>query len=195
MEDSNEIVHLAFQYSESEYISAARFYYRRFRHIGLRMAVSAFAVLVGMFGEAFYGDSGLWFALIFFGIILFALNTAIYFNNPRAHFRKHPFIRQRYEVEFSDDGIKFRTEETESKYKWGFYRRVIETSKHYYLLYEGNWFSLIPKRAFQTLAEEQKFRSLLKQHVDPRIDRDKIDGWTNKSEEYVPRSLEPPDWR
>src|SRR5437667_5302874 len=130
------------------------------------MAVAALATLAGTLGEVMFGDSILWFLVIFFGVLLLMLNAAIIYNNPRAVYRKHPFLRQRYEIEFSEVGIEFRTTDTQSKYKWNFYKQIIETDENYFLLYEGNWFSLIPKRAFNSALDEQTFRSLLKRHVD-----------------------------
>src|SRR5436190_1403113 len=108
MEQSNDIIHLSFRYAEGEYIAVARTYLRRVRRFTLRSLTGPLVILLGMGSSILFGDSNISFAFVFLGVILSALYAVAYFQNPKALYRKHPFLKQPYEVDVTDEGLSFR---------------------------------------------------------------------------------------
>ena len=87
---------------------------------------------------------------------------------PRLAFRYEPKFRDEYPLMFSPNGIRFQAAHIDSRLDWNFYTRVL-VDAHSYLLYWGSrTFTVIPRRVFQSTAEQRSFEELLAQHV-PKI--------------------------
>jgi hypothetical protein len=112
---------------------------------------------------------------------------------PRSYFRGDPKFRDEYTLTFTDAGIDFKTENMSAKIAWSFYTGVIENESFYLLVYGNNIHSVsvIPKRAFRDSKQEATFRQMLRRHVDSNLKLTEGE----RAEEYVPKSLQPPDWR
>lgn len=78
----------------------------------------------------------------------------------RSHFAKHPNLQQPFQVDITDDGIRFASVHGVLDLRWSAYTKVIET-KNLFVLYQGDCdFSFLPKRAFPQGGLEE-FRDLL----------------------------------
>jgi len=113
---------------------------------------------------------------------------------PRRYFRGDPKFRDEYHLTFSDAGIEFQTLNMSSMIAWSFYTGVIENDKFYLMKYGNNIHSvsMIPKRAFADSRQESTFRQMLRRNLDPKL---KLSAAERENQEYVPKNLQPPDWR
>lgn len=191
-----EPINLTYKYTEAEYTSAARFFYARSIHTKFNLTISIIAILSGIIGVTLTGDSIVWFLLMFVGVILMMLSGYAHFITPRQHYQRNPKFREQYHLQFSEDGLLFRSDNLESRLEWGFYSTAWETPQFFFLLYGKDMFTLIPKRVFTNKAQETAFRDFLKRKVDLGI---KLYNLTYKDTvelngEYEPPQS-PPDWR
>jgi hypothetical protein len=191
-------VELSFTYTEEEYTSAARSFYRRTTdtkftwYLGFGVFVAAM-LIVALAGDPYLGG-------FLLGAGLFGLAARYYTERvqPGRLFRSNPKFREEYRLTFSEEGVHFRSKGVESKLAWDFYSKVWETRDFYFLVYDVEMFSLVPKRVFRGPSQEFAFRELLRRKlghgaeaaaaVPPGVAGRRLEG------EYVPPA-EPPDWR
>ena len=115
---------------------------------------------------------------------------------PRRYFRGDPKFRDEYHLTYTDAGIEFKTAHANGSFAWSFYNDVIENDALYLLVYGNDIrsISIVPKRAFRDSGQESAFRELLRRHVNHKLKLSEGEG-EGAPTEYVPKSLEPPDWR
>jgi YcxB-like protein len=193
----SNVVEIQFTYTEAEYAEAARHYMNKTYQ-------TRFGLILGLL--VFFGGAGIW-ALdgdSLFGPICLALGALLllvsgnsYFVIPQRIYKRNPQLREEYRLQFSDEGIAFHTKGVDSALRWSLYKEVWETERFYFLLYGKDAFSLIPKRAFAGGWQERAFKEMLQRHIAPSSDNQKSLAAAKKEQptEYVPKSLEPPDWR
>ena len=191
----SQAVTLRFKYTEAEYVAAVRQYFDPFR----AKFTAVFGVLLlalGVFASLVSEDSiAPWF-LIIAGLLALGMFYLNYYAAPRRWFRRAARPREEYTLHYSDAGIVFHAKDIDSTLQWSLYQAVCETEQFYFLIYGKDMFSVIPKRAFTSAEQEQAFRDLLRRHVDPQVTAAQLsDCAQGQVEEYVPKSLEPPDWR
>ncbi len=99
-------------------------------------------------------------------IILFGLIT---YANPLLawRIRRDPKILSEQTWEFSDAGVRLRSEHGDATNAWSAFPRVGEDRQFFYLYPSAsqNMFHPIPKRALFTVADESRLRDLLKQKI------------------------------
>lgn len=187
------MVQLRFSHTEMEYISAVRFY--MFHSMETLARLIAFYVLISvgflLLNVVLDFVLPLWANIALILCIGVAWFHAYLVDLPRRYFRSDPKFRAEYDLTFTDAGIQFKTPDISSSIAWSLYTRVIENDRFYIMIYGKNIpsLSIIPKRAFRDSKEETVFRQMLRRHIDQTL---KLD---DSEREYVPASLQPPDWR
>jgi hypothetical protein len=74
-------------------------------------------------------------------------------------------------TDFHDWDLRpIRTAHIDSKLQWSTYSRALVDIYSYVLYYASRYFTVIPKRVFQSAEQQQAFEQLLTQHV-PEIVR------------------------
>jgi len=189
-------VRLEFQYSEAEYLSASRLLFFSTPQVIARLIVVGLLLLLGagLFSLLLTESFVLWASLLFVVVIEGALFYNVLLASPRKYFRGDSKFQDRYELTFSDEGIKVKTSQIDSKLAWTLYTRVIEGSDMYVLVYgkEVRIMTAVPKRVFINKEEEQHFRELVARHIHDHSGLKQI---PPSEVEYKPTSLTPPDWR
>jgi hypothetical protein len=156
-----ESIDIRFKYTEKEYADAIRWYYLKASRIRFDFIVGILLTLIG---------SMLWFTdqkniiyivlivagVLFLGILIFAINI-----NPAKTFRNEPKFRDEYFLNFSSEGIVFKTKHISSTLEWNHYIRFNESEKVYYLVYGQFMLTIIPKSAFKTKKDEEEFKRIL----------------------------------
>lgn len=161
-------VTLQFQYSEDEYVAAVHSFYNHTFHIRTYIIALGVVLLAGLY---------LWFstgeAVVFFGLAVFLLIVTtplvFYFVTPRTHFRREARFHNTYRLRFAEEGIEFKTEHVHSKLDWELYQQVWENKDFYLLSYGKRRFTIIPKRVFESAAQEAQFRNMLKRKITPNF--------------------------
>jgi hypothetical protein len=128
--------------------------------------------------------------------IPFILAFVLFFVVPRTRFRSDPKYSDEYTLQFSDDGIHFKTAQVDALLQWSLYTKVLENERFYILVYGKNMISVIPKRAFLNSNQEAAFNQLLERQIPAHLKSKLVKG-RNQAElenSYIPPA-EPPDWR
>ena len=144
---------LQFKYTEDEYVSAVQSYYARTFHIWTYLIALGVVLLASLY---------LWFStgepVVIFGLSVFLLIVALplifYFVTPRTTFRREPHFHDLYWLHFSEEEIEFKTEHVNSNLEWSLYQKVWENKNFYLLFYGERLFTIIPKRVFESEAQE-----------------------------------------
>lgn len=194
---SNEI-RIEFQYTEAEYLAACRLHMFRNSETLFRLILFFVFILAGaLLLTTLVTDFPWWTTLT--GTLFveaFILYNALVMA-PRHYFRGDGRFRDQYEVSCSDEGIRIKTKQIDSQLGWALYTKVIEGRDLYLLVYGKGlpMMTTIPKRAFQSAAQESAFRELLQRHIHEHSTPVSLKKSPKKEGEYKPSSLNPPDWR
>jgi hypothetical protein len=192
-----KIISLRFKYTEEEYVAAMRLYMARSPGLIIRMAI-AFLYSIGCIGLFVWLDfaSDLIPLFIFAACFPFLMAFLLFFVVPRQRFRSDPKFRDEYFLQFSDDGIQFKTAQIDALLQWSLYNKVLENERFFVLVYGKNMISVIPKRAFADQQQEAAFSEMLKRHLPAYANAKRLKqrqaGELEQS--YTPPSA-PPDWR
>src|SRR6185295_20170644 len=89
------------------------------------------------------------------------------------HFRRGARFQEELELRFSEDGLLFRSKNMESKLEWSFYSRIWDTPNYYFLFYDKELFTLIPKRVFTSERQESAFQDLLRRKLGATLETPK----------------------
>ena len=193
---SESEIKLEYQHTEAEYIASSRLLFLSQPELIVRLIVLGlllfFAVVV--FGILVTDFLPIWamiaFVLLFEGALAYNLLVRL----PRTYFRGDGKFRDQYEVTFSDECIRVKTSQIDSKLAWSLYTKVLEGRDMYLLVYgrDLRMMTAIPKRAFTNKEQENKFRELIKRHI---TDHKSMKQLPPGESDYTPPSLTPPDWR
>jgi hypothetical protein len=193
---ASDSVQLSFKHDEKEFLAATRLYFWHAKELLVRLIVIdvLFAVLVLLLNAVVGFILPVWAVAALVVIAWVAWFHGVVIDIPRARFRGDPKFRDEYHLTFRDENIGFKTENINATFNWNFYSGVIEDDNFYLLIYGKhiNSFSSLPKRAFRDSNQESIFRRMLRRNLDPNL---KLTAGEQESAAYVPRSLEPPDWR
>ncbi|HMD85030.1 MAG TPA: YcxB family protein [Terriglobia bacterium] len=158
-------VSLLFRYSKQDIVRAMRLHYSSRLRLRFDITVTALSAAMGFYfwqatNSRFWGITSLGVSGIF-ALVLIAAFTII----PPLSFRRNPKYRDDYELTFSPDGIHFRTAHIDSQLQWNLYSRAFIDS-HSFVLYSGDdYFTVIPKRVFESGEQLRAFELLLSQKV------------------------------
>lgn len=193
----SESVNLHFKLAEEEWVAASRLYMLRQPGIILRFVAAFVLLLVGLLFFTAIDEGVLSLFLLSVGVVLFSFVAALLFILPRQRFRNDPRHLDEFFLEFTDEGISFRTERIESRLDWSLYNSAMENERLYVLVYGKGMITVIPKRAFNAPAQETAFRSLIARKLGPISSGSRQleeKAATELQDAYVPPA-EPPDWR
>jgi YcxB-like protein len=168
----SQTVNLSFRYAESDYVRALRAHYSS----RLKVRLDIFAcIVVGLLGVYSWRSPDYhWLSVIcvaasaVLALVLFAAFVVI----PPLAFRSEAKFRDDYSLTFTPDGIHFRTEHIDSQLEWSIYLRALIDERSHVLYYGSRQFTVIPKRVFQNVEQQQVFEQLLNHHVSKIVRRD-----------------------
>jgi YcxB-like protein len=196
MSDATDRVQLNFRHTEAEYLAATRLYFWHSKEVLMRLIVSyvLFAAVLLLLPLMMGFSLPIWFNLALMCLGALAWFHGYVVDLPRRYFRGDPKFREDYHLTFSDAGVEFQTQNMSSMIAWSYYTGVIENDKFYLLIYGKNInaVSILPKRVFEDSKQETDFRQLLRRNLDHTL---KLSEGERETPVYVPKSLEPPDWR
>jgi hypothetical protein len=157
-------VTLSFRYLEQDYVRALRTHYAA--HLHPRLDILLAIALAGG-GIFLWNSERHWFAvtLVILSAILILMIVAAFTIVPLIVFRRQPKLHDEYSLDFSRDGIHFRTNNVESQLKRSLYSRALIDTHSYIIYYGKNQFTVIPKRVFQSGDQQHAFEQLLKDHI------------------------------
>jgi hypothetical protein len=158
-------IELRFRYMPGEYARAVRVHLlaAASTHANAVIALLAFAtgLLILQRGTPQY----FWLGVVFVGLSAARL---LYFGYGLLAWRdaaKSTRLQQEYTLRFSDAGIFFSTDDTESRFAWKFYRSARRVGGYYLLHYSRRQFTVIPARVFRDVDQLQDFDDMLRRHL------------------------------
>jgi hypothetical protein len=192
-----QTISLRFKYTEEEYMAATRLYLGHSRDLMIRMiVVSLYSIAaIGLFIWLDFGD-GLIPLFIFGACFPLLMAFLLFFVIPRQRFRSDPKFADEYLLQFSDDGIHFKTAQVDALLQWSLYNKVLENDRFYILVYGKNMISVTPKRAFASAEQEAVFKEMLKRNIPAYAKAKHLKASSSVAPEssYTPPAT-PPDWR
>ena len=192
----NDEVKIEYQYTEAEYLTASRLLFFSKPNILLRLILFGVLLLIGavMFSALAIDFIPLWTMVLFVALFEGMLFYNVLIKMPRTYFRGDGKFRDKYEITFTDEYIRVKTSQIDSKLAWSLYTKVLEGSDMYLLIYgtDLRMMTAVPKRAFASKDQEYKFRELVSRHIP---DSSNLKPLPAGEGDYRPTSLTPPDWR
>lgn len=152
-----------FEHTRAEFTAALRAVIRRRRVFKIVGAVGAAFMAIGLLATLSGGDDGGFTAI---GIGVLTWLAFMYLYCPVAQWRADSIFRCPRSLTFDDDGVGCSTELSEELLRWPFYTAMIETERCYVLM-RNNRCTPVPKRAFTTPADADRFRALVARSVTP----------------------------
>ena len=156
-----ESITLKFKHNPREYASAIRIYFARTLHTKYDVIIALIALIAGVVYTSFFGYTIITYLLLGTSAFYLAMIFMTYVVTPARWVRQRMDLMREITIAFSEEGIRYRAENIDSKLQWSLYKNVIETDRFYFLVYGKSQFSLIPKRVFASAEEERSFRELL----------------------------------
>ena len=191
-----ELVKIEYELTESEYLAATRIYFFKSREVLIRTIVFCLFILLAalIIGVLTLELFPLWATFALATLFDIMVIYTMFIEAPRRYFRGDPKFRDKYELTFSDEGIKVKTHQIDSKLAWSLYTSVVEGRDFYLLIYgqQAAMMTTVPKRSFKDKQDENRFRELVSRHIS---DNSGLKQAPTEEPEYTPKSLTPPDWR
>jgi hypothetical protein len=192
-----KIISLRFKYSEEEYAAATRLYLGHSTDLIIRLAALFFYSIacIALFIWLDFATGLIpWF--IFAGSLPLVIAFLLVFVVPRQRFRSDPKFADEYLLQFSDEGIHFKTAQVDALLQWSLYNKVLENERFYILVYGKNMISVIPKRAFTSAEQEAAFSEMLRRNLPAYANSKRLAERRPVELErpFVPPTT-PPDWR
>lgn len=189
------MVGLHFRYEEEEFVAATRLYLLRKPALLARFGLVFILVMAGicllLAALAALPTTILTAAVVAAPILLYSL----LYEEPRKAFRRDPRNKEEFYWQFSEQGITQRTLHTEAHINWELFTHVLAGRRFYLLAYGKHMFTLIPRRAFATPAQEAAFVALLRHKVAPDFNAKFLPAdQPHALDGYTP-PVAPPDWR
>ncbi len=126
------------------------------------------AVFLALFGVALIVTAGIhWWTMVWFPLAVVEWFNLLSISGLRTryYFRNDPKYREEYRLTFSDTDIHFQTASIDSHIQWTHYNHAIETARVYLLCYGKAAYTVIPKSAFLSAEQENRFRQLLQRYI------------------------------
>jgi len=168
----NPDVKLTFRYLPGEYVRAVNAHQRLSVRLLPDLTIAGILAGAGFLTILFGTDQYFWLGVLMCGtgLAFCALVIVILVVLPRAMLASKPKLHQEYQLTFSDQGVRFRTDSIDSTIGWSIYERAVEVRNFYLLYWARRQFTVIPKRAFETSTDMLTFEALLFAHIS-KIDR------------------------
>ena len=156
-----ESVTVSFRYEKDEFVKAER----KFLFASKSISVTSVVVL-GLYlpFSVWYlfssGYSAISIMSVSVAVLAAVLGCMVYFYVPISRFRQTAKFQEEYHLTFSPEAITFQTPSINSDLKWQVYAELWESESCYFLVQAPRSYTLIPKRVFADLAEQQAFEAI-----------------------------------
>lgn len=120
-------------------------------------------VLVLHGGSGYVIAGGIWMG---FWLSILVIGGVRYYQAPRLAWKHSAAVGPRV-MEFTDEYIHVRTNNTDGTIRWNTYSKALEMPQMYMLRHgtRKNMYTYVPKRAFRSPSDERAFRSLAAAHI------------------------------
>jgi hypothetical protein len=158
-----EPIQVRFFLDWKEYYAAQQFLKRQLYGIAIERCIGvALLLLATLLG--YVGGYPLWYPLgaALIGLWLLAGLPWMHRFELKQKWMRERLHRAEHLVSFDEEGISYIQGHVRSQYGWRYYQRLLESPEGFLLIYGGDIFSFIPKRAFASEQLLNEFRALLR---------------------------------
>lgn len=134
------------------------------------------SVLLAVIGVIFLVSPGVGsknivgFALLGVGVYTVAVFAYVVWRAPLKAWHRNESLRGPQMITFSDEGYQARSTFSEGRSTWALIKASFENDQFYMLLLSTRRaYLVIPKRAFSSNQDEERFRHLLERHTEPHL--------------------------
>lgn len=163
----NEAVGVSYELTYREAITFWRWQVRRLYRLGLYLISGMVVVVSGIVLLAVpRAPIGLSILFLIFGASQLLMFAWIYYAVPVRAWKKSQGDRSPISLTFNSDGVEVHTKNTDAQNRWPVYSEVVERPDAYLLrVGKRRAYTIVPKRAFRTQIDEQRFRTLVGSHI------------------------------
>ena len=163
-----DFVVAVFAISRDEHVRAMPRHYKSKLQVKCDVIGGLLAVIAGLFLiRTMEVDVIAWLLIGAGGLLLATVGCSI-FLVPHLIYRSQPKLKSEYRLEFDEDGIRFRTDDIDSRLKWSIYTSWLRDEEFYVLYHGARNLSVIPRRSLHGETDEVLAR-LLRGAVGPSI--------------------------
>lgn len=156
-------INIEFDHKLAEHIRAMEIY-RRTTFNGKSDKVVA--IIMVFFAVVLFMIEGFnWWSIIFIAFAFIAWFNLLIKLIIYLAFKRNPKFHERYKLTFDHDCIHFKILTIDSILQWSHYHKLLEDEQLFLLVYGKMLYSVIPKRAFKDVAEQDAFRELAKRMI------------------------------
>ncbi len=128
----------------------------------LFILVNIFAILSAVL---FYFKKIQPISFLIFSFLWFLLWLGIRRILPLTIYKKSHTFQDNFTMDFTPDSVHLNTEKGEQIWPWGRFSEFRETQYFFHLYFNSQSFFLVPKDAFEELADLQETRALIKEKI------------------------------
>lgn len=167
-----EHVRVAFTYTKEEFVKAVRQFLVATRRVSRSSRVLV-PLCFGLSIAYLFLASFSALSIVFLVVATLALITGIlvYGYVPVRNYNSADKYKESYELDFSKDGIVFKTQSIDSTLQWSTYRECWENKKFFYLMQNQELYTILPKRAFTEDGSLDAFREIARAALEKDIKR------------------------
>jgi hypothetical protein len=169
----NEPIEIDIQYSKSDIINAWRYYRSTFWIVKVGKPLAVLLVLVGIWFYYKYGRMLYLLAFFFFAVdawfdLLADLRCWLFYRANRK------IYNEAIRATVDDTGIHVQSVSYEATRRWMGYSGYAESDDAFILIVSRGSLGVYPKRAFQSLEQQNRFRQLLVENICDVKENDKV---------------------
>jgi hypothetical protein len=165
--ESDAPITVSFSLDEEELVASCRAILLRRASVWGNVLVGAGAFVVGL-ALIPTTHPGLSAGLIVGGLIWgFGVLFSCLVFGPHRTWSRNELLRGEQSQSFDEEALQVETAQSRSRVQWTVFTRVIATSNAYVLVLKSGSFLTVPRRAFASEADEQRFRDLTQRRVVP----------------------------
>ncbi len=156
----NPIV-IKFYLPEHEFVNAMRTYNWKTKWTGRDLFISISILMTCIWSWGTFGLSATnIFCMIAAGVYLFIGNW-ILSELPKRQYQQQPHFHHPMAMWFSDEAIISTNGKEETRIDWSHYKETIETRMYFFMKYNKDSYTVVPKRVFPTYAQMEAYRLLV----------------------------------
>ena len=153
---------IEFSYDKKQVLDGLR------NHFFARPEIRTMAILINVFAllaaALFYFNKIQPVTFLLFSVMWFLLWMTLRVFLPSSIYKKSHTFKDHFSMEIEASGMILHTDRGDQHWSWGQFQSYKETLYFFHLYFDARSFFLIPKDAFETLEDQQAYRSLLKKN-------------------------------
>ena len=156
-------MHISFSYDRKQVIQALRY------HFFTRPEIRLLVILINVFTIAaavlLYLKKITPFSFLLFSTLWMALMLVIWRILPNSIYKQSATFKDDFGMSINEEKITLDTSKGTQSWPWQRFSKFLETPYFFHLYFDNRSFFLVPKDAFENIADQQEARNLFKKMI------------------------------